>query len=616
MPLRLQAQHGVGAVPKIDPPTAACARVAPSAALALRRPLRPRRRPQPLPTVASINVCADQHVLALADPEQILTVSWLAADPEESLLATEARRYTLNYGTAEELLEVRSRRRARRHVHEPFHARDCCGALGYRVVELEPETSVADIERNVRLVAQAVGQVERGEQLVASVARGRARDRGEPPNAARSPPSSFGPAASPSARTRSPTSCSRSRATQRCGRARPRPLGQLVDGGAAAQRARRHRADRLSQLAAVARERRARAIPRCGALAARRNARSPCRTALWACGLPRSLEVGRAAAASGRAMSGRPLADLRRDAGLLAAASALLALGRRRRLAASIGRDGGGPTFGFGGPGIAGRSFSRRSACRARCSPCSSAGRSACAAPRCKGCCAIRWRSRGCSAPRAARRSAPCIMFYFGLAGAASLLLPLGAVGGSLLALAALYALAGRRGDFLTIVLAGIAINALAAALTSLALNFAPSPYAALEILFWMLGSLADRSLAHVYLALPLMVPGWLLVAAAARGLDALTLGEDTASSLGFDPQAHASARHRRHRARRRRRGRRHGRRRLRRPRRAAPAARRRRPTPEPPAAAELSWAARCSPRSPTSRSGCCRRGPSSSSAS
>src|SRR5688572_21057083 len=129
------------------------------------------------------------------------------------------------------------------------------------------------------------------------------------------------------------------------------------------------------------------------------------------------------------------------------------------------------------------------------------------------------------------------LVFYFGIAGASSLLLPLGAVGGSLLALAALYLLAGRRGEFLTIVLAGIALNALAAALTSLALNFAPSPYAALEILFWMLGSLADRSLAHVYLALPLMVPGWLLVAAAARGLDALTLGEQTAAGMGFDPR-------------------------------------------------------------------------------
>ena len=76
--------------------------------------------------------------------------------------------------------------------------------------------------------------------------------------------------------------------------------------------------------------------------------------------------------------------------------------------------------------------------------------------------------------------------------------------------------------------------NALAAALTSLALNFAPSPYAALEILFWMFGSLADRSLDHVRLVLPLMLVGWLMFAAAARGLDALSLGEETAESLGF----------------------------------------------------------------------------------
>ena len=129
------------------------------------------------------------------------------------------------------------------------------------------------------------------------------------------------------------------------------------------------------------------------------------------------------------------------------------------------------------------------------------------------------------------------LVFYFGLAGAESLALPAGAVLGSLASLAVLYGLAARRGDFLTIVLAGIAINAFTAALTSLALNFAPSPYAALEILFWMLGSLADRSLAHVWLAVPLMVPGWLLVVAAARGLDALTLGEETAASLGFDPR-------------------------------------------------------------------------------
>ena len=120
------------------------------------------------PRVASINLCADQHLLALADPEQILTVSWLAADPEESLLASEAQRHTLNYGTAEELLKFEPDLVLAGTYTSPF-TRTMLRRLGYRVVELEPEASVADIERNVRLVAELVGQVARGEQLVATL---------------------------------------------------------------------------------------------------------------------------------------------------------------------------------------------------------------------------------------------------------------------------------------------------------------------------------------------------------------------------------------------------------------------------------------------------------------
>ena len=120
------------------------------------------------PAVASINLCADQLVLALADPQQILTVSWLSADPEESLFATEARRHPLNYGTAEELL----------HLHPDVviagaytnaFTRALLLRLGYRVVELNPETTVAEIESNLRRVADAVGHPERGERLVASI---------------------------------------------------------------------------------------------------------------------------------------------------------------------------------------------------------------------------------------------------------------------------------------------------------------------------------------------------------------------------------------------------------------------------------------------------------------
>jgi iron complex transport system substrate-binding protein len=145
----------------------ACARALAAMALAAASAVAAAAA-EPKPRVASINLCADQHLLALADPDQILTVSWLAADPEESLLASEAQRYTLNYGTAEELLKFEPDVVLAGTYTSPF-TRTMLRRLGYRVVELEPEASVADIERNVRLVAELVGQVARGEQLLATL---------------------------------------------------------------------------------------------------------------------------------------------------------------------------------------------------------------------------------------------------------------------------------------------------------------------------------------------------------------------------------------------------------------------------------------------------------------
>lgn len=127
------------------------------------------------------------------------------------------------------------------------------------------------------------------------------------------------------------------------------------------------------------------------------------------------------------------------------------------------------------------------------------------------------------------------IVFYFGIAGGSALATPFGGVAGTMVATAILIGLGGRTQNPLTLILAGVAINALAAALTSLALNLAPSPYAALEIIFWILGSFADRSLDHLVFAVPLMIVGWILLFSTWRSLDALTLGEDAAASLGFD---------------------------------------------------------------------------------
>jgi iron complex transport system permease protein len=126
-------------------------------------------------------------------------------------------------------------------------------------------------------------------------------------------------------------------------------------------------------------------------------------------------------------------------------------------------------------------------------------------------------------------------VFYFGLAGALSLALPLGGIAGAAAATFLLYGLSGRGAGTMTLILAGVAINSFAGALTALALNLSPNPYAVTEIVFWLLGSLADRSLPYVWLVLPLMLLGWVLLVVSGPALDGLTLGEDTAQSLGFD---------------------------------------------------------------------------------
>ena len=127
------------------------------------------------------------------------------------------------------------------------------------------------------------------------------------------------------------------------------------------------------------------------------------------------------------------------------------------------------------------------------------------------------------------------LAFYSGLSAAVSLALPLGGILGAGLAVAALYALAGRGSATMTLILAGVAINSLAGALTSLALNLSPNPYAAMEVMFWLMGSLADRSMDNVILILPLLLVGWALILLCGPALDALTLGDDVATSLGFD---------------------------------------------------------------------------------
>ena len=138
-------------------------------------------------------------------------------------------------------------------------------------------------------------------------------------------------------------------------------------------------------------------------------------------------------------------------------------------------------------------------------------------------------------APQAAALGAVLVL-YFGLGRRALVALPVAAIAGALLSIVLVVGVAGRDATHVVLVLAGLAVGSLAGAATSLAISLSPNPFAVTEIVFWLLGSLEDRSHAPCR--------SWPLpfVAVAARcssrrraGLRALTLGEETA------PRASAS---------------------------------------------------------------------------
>lgn len=132
---------------------------------------------------------------------------------------------------------------------------------------------------------------------------------------------------------------------------------------------------------------------------------------------------------------------------------------------------------------------------------------------------------------------AVCVL-YFGWSQLAWFVLPLAALAGAAVAVLLLLQLTRRLGSVHSLILAGIALTALTSALTTFALNYAPNPYALQEVYFWMLGSVANRSSVDVWLVLPFFIVGTALLLSCRRCLDALSLGEDTAATLGF-PLSH-----------------------------------------------------------------------------
>ena len=127
------------------------------------------------------------------------------------------------------------------------------------------------------------------------------------------------------------------------------------------------------------------------------------------------------------------------------------------------------------------------------------------------------------------------VAIYLGLSGTLSFVVPAFAALAALASVVVLLLFAGKSPSSLRLILAGFAVSALAGAMISLVLNLSPNIFAALEIAFWLLGAVENRSWAHIWLALPGSVLGLCLLASCARALDGLALGDRVAESLGID---------------------------------------------------------------------------------
>lgn len=111
--------------------------------------------------------------------------------------------------------------------------------------------------------------------------------------------------------------------------------------------------------------------------------------------------------------------------------------------------------------------------------------------------------------------------------------LPLSAMTGALLAVGMTWWLSGRRGQSEHFILAGIAVSSFFGAAVAVALNLAPNPFAAMDVVFWLMGSLADKPKAQVLMVVPFILLGVAVLFGAGRGIEFLTLGERSARSLG-----------------------------------------------------------------------------------
>ena len=127
------------------------------------------------------------------------------------------------------------------------------------------------------------------------------------------------------------------------------------------------------------------------------------------------------------------------------------------------------------------------------------------------------------------------IAIYFNISAASFAATPIAAILFAGLATVALYALGAGRLAPSRLILVGVGISSFAGALIALVMNLAPNPFILSDLVNWLFGAVANRSFEDLALTAPFIALGFALALVAAPGLTALSLGEETATTLGVD---------------------------------------------------------------------------------
>ena len=122
---------------------------------------------------------------------------------------------------------------------------------------------------------------------------------------------------------------------------------------------------------------------------------------------------------------------------------------------------------------------------------------------------------------------------YFGFSAISSLVLPLAAIAGALVATSFLAVVALRVNSVIALILIGVGISSFSGALMTLLMNLAPNPFSLSDMINWMMGTVANRSFEDILFAAPFLILGAVLILSSGRDLSAFSLGEEAASGIG-----------------------------------------------------------------------------------